>query len=76
MHLIVEAPLFGALGTHLDLLSIPQSGGKNAKTLTGGIIDGKDKRVSMVVTSGQQYHIGDFSVAQFIFSKQSQSYAQ
>ena len=42
----------------------------------GGIIGCKDKRAPVIVTSGQQYHVGAcFSVVQFIFLRPSQSSA-
>ena len=44
--------------THLDLLSIPQSGGKMSKCF-GGIIGCKDKRDPRVLALGQQYHAKD-----------------
>ena len=48
---------------------LPVRGGKCQKVYLGGIIDCKDTRVLMVfiVTLGQHYHVGDVSVAQFMF---------
>ena len=47
----------------------PVRGEKCQKVYLGGIIGCKDKRVPMVfiVTLGQHYHVGDVSMAQFMF---------
>ena len=47
-------------GTHLNILSIPQSGGKNAKRfIRGDHLGCKEKSAPMVVALGQHNHVGD-----------------
>ena len=47
--IIMDAPAERKIRTHLDLLSIPQPGGKMSKRL-GGIIDCKDKPLRGIQT--------------------------
>ena len=63
----VVVVVYRKIRTHLDLLSIPQSGGKNVKTLRWDhrlqiqnlFMAFKRVRSPMVVTLGQQYNIGE-----------------